>query len=66
MLYNLILPRGVCHTATAIAVIDYVCTTNLRCLVITFMVYSRSHGVMTLRPSERSELFSADLVLSNQ
>ena len=50
-----------CHTATAIAVIDYVCTTNLRCLVITFMVYSRSQCVMTLRPSERSELFSADL-----
>ena len=66
MLYNLFLPRGVCHTATAIAVIDYVCTTNLRCLVINFMVFSRSQCVMTLRPSERSELFSADLALSNQ
>ena len=30
MLYNLFLPpRGVCHTATAVAVFVYVCTTNL-------------------------------------
>ena len=67
MLYNLfLLPRGMCHTATAVAVIVYVCTTNLRCLLITFMVYSRSQCVMTLRLSDRSEFFSTDLDLSNQ
>ena len=43
MLYNLFLsPRGVCHTATAVAVFIYVCTANLRCLIITVW-YAQGH-----------------------
>ena len=65
MLYNLFpLPRGVCHTATAVAVIVYVCTTNLRCLLITFIL-----KVTVCDDNEtKSEItvFSTDLDLSNQ
>ena len=67
MLYNFfLLPRGVCHTATAVAVIVYVCTTNLRCLLITFMVYSRVTVCDDIETKWQIRVFSTDLDLSNQ
>ena len=48
MWYNLFVPpRGVCHTATAVAVFVYVCTTNLHVLTGAYLLllwYAQGHS----------------------